>query len=64
MAGGRSDVWYATNVEIMDYVTAVRALRYSEDQTMVYNPSALDVWISVNGDPVCIEGGSFVRLAA
>ncbi len=63
MAGGRKDVWYATNIEIMDYVTAVRALRYSEDQTMVYNPSALDVWISVNGDPVCIEGGSFVKLA-
>ncbi len=61
MAGGRDDVWYATNVEIMDYVQASRSLRFSADRKMVYNPSAQDVWLSVDKEPVCVAAGEFKR---
>ncbi len=29
LAANRDDVWYATNIEIVDYVTALRGLRFS-----------------------------------
>ena len=42
---GRDDVWYATNIEICRYVTAMRSLVGSADGTIYYNPSALPVWV-------------------
>ncbi|UQZ37360.1 polysaccharide deacetylase [Paenibacillus sp. PK3_47] len=57
-AGGHPDIWYATNLEIMDYVTAVRSLKMSADHTVIRNPSATGVWVSVDNKPVCIDGGS------
>jgi hypothetical protein len=56
-AGGRDDLWYATNIEITDYVNAVRALRFSADYDVVYNPSAVSVWISVDGEATEIGTG-------
>lgn len=61
-ASGDDDVWYATNVEIYDYVTALRSLEFSADRTMVYNPTATDVWISVDDAPVMIASGATVHL--
>ncbi|MCD8391162.1 MAG: polysaccharide deacetylase family protein [Firmicutes bacterium] len=46
--GGRDDIWYATNIEIVDYMNAARNLKYSASGDMVYNPSALSVWITVD----------------
>lgn len=49
--GGRNDVWYATNIEIVDYVNAIRAVRSSVDGTLLYNPSAISVWFAGEGRP-------------
>ena len=46
--GGRDDIWYATNIEIVDYMNAAKNLRFSANGKMVYNPSAIPVWIRVN----------------
>lgn len=43
------DIWYATNIEIFDYVQAYKSLRYSADGYMVYNPTLIDIWIDVDG---------------
>ncbi|MBQ2730148.1 MAG: polysaccharide deacetylase family protein [Clostridia bacterium] len=59
---GREDVWYATNIEIVDYLNAVRALRFTADCSTVYNPSAIDVWIKSDHDAVCIPAGKTVAL--
>ena len=56
------DVWYATNIEIYDYIMALRALCFSADRTMVYNPTATDVWISADDAPVRIAAGATVHL--
>ncbi|MBE6604995.1 MAG: polysaccharide deacetylase [Ruminococcaceae bacterium] len=61
-AGGLDDVWYATNIEIYDYVMALRALEFTADRTVVYNPTATDVWISVDDAPVRIAAGATVNL--
>ena len=47
-AAGDPDVWYATNMEIYDYVTAYHALVWSADFTRVYNPSLQTVWFDVD----------------
>jgi hypothetical protein len=60
-AGGREDIWYATNIEIFDYVTAQRALRFSADMHSVYNPSAADVWFEADGRPVKVGGGETIN---
>lgn len=39
-------IWYATNIEIYDYITAQRKLRISYDENIFYNPSAIDVWVA------------------
>lgn len=60
--GFSEKVWYATNIEIVDYVNALRALKIGQELDMVYNPSAIDVWISVDGDAVKIPAGQTVKL--
>ncbi|MBQ8716864.1 MAG: polysaccharide deacetylase family protein [Clostridia bacterium] len=60
-AGGDPDVWYATNIEIYDYIMALRALRFSADRTMVYNPTATDVWVDVDGKAVVCPAGKVTR---
>ncbi len=42
--GNRDDTWYATNMEIYDYVQAYHCLVFSIDNAMVYNPSLKTVW--------------------
>lgn len=56
-AGGRSDIWYATNMEIVDYTKAFGQLKFSAAMDFVYNPSCLSVWLSVDGQPVEVKSG-------
>ena len=58
IAGGHKDIWYATNVQIYSYVSAVHSLIFSADSTMIQNPTATDVWLTINHKPVCIKAGS------
>ncbi len=56
-AGGRDDIWYATNIEIVDYISAIRSLRVSVKGDKIYNPSAQTVWFSLDDKPVKVESG-------
>lgn len=47
LVGGRDDIWYATNIEIKDYMDAYDRLQFSADESFVYNPNAMDVWVTV-----------------
>lgn len=58
----QEEVWYATNIEIMNYLDAVNRLEYTASCNMVYNPSIMSVWITVNDVPVEIHGGEMKRL--
>jgi peptidoglycan/xylan/chitin deacetylase (PgdA/CDA1 family) len=60
--GGRDDIWYAANIEIVDYMNAAKQLKYTVCGDMVYNPSASDVWISVDGKICEIGGGQTVKI--
>lgn len=47
-AGGHDDVWYATNIEIYDYIAAYKSLVWNANGTEVYNPTATDIWFAVD----------------
>ncbi len=38
------EIWYATNIEICDYVEAYKSLRYSADGRKIYNPTLFTIW--------------------
>ncbi len=59
---GRDDIWYATNIEIYDYVKAYDNLITSYDGKIIHNPSAVDVWVKIFGETVKIEAGKTVKL--
>ena len=62
--GGRDDIWYATNIEIIDYMEAAKRLRFSADNTRVFNPSAQSVWLEVDDSRhVEAKGGSLTELS-
>ena len=54
---GHDDVWYCTNMEYYNYDKAFRNLDFNLERTRVHNPSAIPVWIYVNGKTVEVEPG-------
>ena len=55
--GGRDDIWYATNIQIHDYVQAWRSMHISADGRRMYNPSAMPLWVQANHKLYKIESG-------
>ncbi len=63
LMGSRKDTWFATNIEIYDYVQLCNRLQFSADNSFVYNPSAASTWIRVNGGKAIeLPGGTQVTL--
>lgn len=60
--GGRDDIWYATNIEIYDYIESYKSLRFNLKMTRVYNPTQIDVWLSKNGNITKIPAGETVDI--
>ncbi len=58
--GGKEDIWYATNIEIVDYMKVCESLQFGAAGEFVYNPSAQSAWISVNDVVKEIKGGTLV----
>ena len=60
--GGKEDVWYATNIEIYDYVKAYESLVYSADGKLVYNPTLFTVWFTVDKALYSVAPGETLNL--
>jgi len=65
-AGNHPDVWYATNIEIYDYIQAYNRLQFDVAMTRAYNPTVIPVWIAMESwpanhtDTYCIMPGETV----
>ncbi|MBE7042396.1 MAG: polysaccharide deacetylase [Ruminococcaceae bacterium] len=57
-----NEIWYATNIEIYDYVQAYQSLRYSADGHMVCNPTLFTIWLDVDGKLYSIKSGDTIRI--
>ena len=64
MMSGKEDIWYATNIEIVDYMKAAENLKYTVNGDKVWNPNACTVWISIDGKIIEIPGGTTVDLSS
>lgn len=63
MMGAKDDIWYCTNIELMDCLDDFKRLQFAADNSFVYNPNARDCWICVRStEYVCIPAGQTVRL--
>ena len=62
LTGGHNDIWYATNIEIYDYVKAYESLQTSYDQKIIKNPTATDVWAEINNKTICIKAGKSMKV--
>lgn len=60
--GNREDIWYATNIEIYDYVKAYEQLVFSADGTKIFNPTVTDIYFSYNGEVSCVKSKEIISL--
>lgn len=58
---GREDIWFATNIEVYNYVQAYRGLRYSIDGERAFNGSCMPVWIEIRGKVYRIDPGETLK---
>lgn len=50
---GKEEIWYATNLEICDYIMATRSQEFSADGKIMKNPTAISVWFKDNNGELC-----------
>lgn len=54
---GKDDIWYATNMEIYEYVTAYDSLIFSASGSQAYNPTSQIIWFDYDEKLYCIKPG-------
>lgn len=54
---GKADTWYATNIEICEYVNAFQSLVMSADCNRIYNPTLHTVWLMADGKNYSVAPG-------
>jgi len=57
----REELWFATNIEIKDYMEALRQVKISLDGTRVLNPSAHTVWMEIDGEAARLAPGNLLN---
>jgi hypothetical protein len=59
LVGGREDTWYATNIQIVDYMEVLDRLQFFADCSKVFNPSAQSAWLAnEKGEIIEVKGGA------
>ncbi|MCR5848272.1 MAG: polysaccharide deacetylase family protein [Lachnospiraceae bacterium] len=59
MMGGKDFIWYATNMEICDYINVTRSLEFSADGKKAYNPTLIEVFYKTNDGFSSIKPGEY-----
>ncbi len=62
MAGREDEIWYATNIEIYDYLEDFNHLIFSADLLIVKNPTSRKLWFSLDNKLVSIEPGETKKI--
>ncbi|MBO4898509.1 MAG: polysaccharide deacetylase family protein [Clostridia bacterium] len=59
---GKEDIWYATNIEIYNYVQAYHSLIYSADSLTIYNPTLYTVYFVADGKLYSVNPGEQIKI--
>ncbi len=62
MAGREKEIWYATNIEIYEYIEDFNKLIFSADCSMVKNPTSRTLWFESNKQMISIAPGEAKNL--
>ena len=62
MMGSRSEIWYATSIEIYDYLTACSRLQVSIDGKTVHNPTATTIYLETAQGNVRVGTGETLQI--
>lgn len=61
--GNRDDIWYATNIEIIDYMEVLERLQFAASGQGVFNPSSQSAWLEIDNERVVeVPAGKYVDL--
>lgn len=60
--GNRDDIWYATNIEIYEYIDAYNRLVFSTDAKRVKNPTNRKIWFEYSGTIIAVEAGAAIEI--
>lgn len=60
--GCKDDIWYATNIEIYEYMSAYQELVYSMDGHSVFNPTAFTFYLEKDGEEHCVRPGERIKI--
>jgi len=61
--GSRDDIWYATNIEIYDYIDDYNRLQFSVEGNRAQNPTARTLWFEMDGRLFDIAPGQTMEIS-
>lgn len=61
--GHHDNVWYATNIEIFDYLTAYNQLIFNAACDKVYNPTCTELYFHTENGLFCVKPGETITFA-
>lgn len=61
--GGREDIWYATNIDIYNYMHAFEELVFNVNFTRVWNPTSYTIYFEYYGKLFCLSPGEEINLS-
>ncbi|MDD4011607.1 MAG: polysaccharide deacetylase family protein [Sphaerochaetaceae bacterium] len=59
---GQDSIWYATNLQIIDYIESFRRLESSCDGMLLANPTSQDLFMISDDEPILIRSGQSIDL--
>jgi peptidoglycan-N-acetylglucosamine deacetylase len=62
MVAKNPEIYYTTQIGLVDYINAYKNLKFSVDKTMVTNLSSINVYVKIDGKVFTIEAGSTKQL--
>lgn len=58
----KNNIWMATNGQICNYVTQFKKLKFSANGDMIFNPTAYELWLSIDATIYHIKAGEKLTL--
>ena len=60
--GGKDDIWYATNIEIYEYIKDFERLVFTADMRRVKNPTARTLYLHLNKKEIALAAGEEITI--
>lgn len=60
--GNKEDIWYATNIEIYDYIEAYKNLVFNAEGTLIHNPTSTPLWFAKGERIIKVSPGETTKI--